>query len=62
MADIMKDNVEIDIRKLVSKELKSNSNEENVLWDTRKQMETIWATKEKEIKANEKSRKMQNVS
>jgi hypothetical protein len=58
MADIMKDNVEIYIKELVSKELESNSNEEKVLWDSRKQMEMIWATKEREIKADENNRKL----
>jgi hypothetical protein len=58
MADIMKDNVEIYIKELVSKELESNSNDEKVLWDSRKQMEMIWATKEREIKADENNRKL----
>lgn len=49
MADIMKDNVEIYVRELISKELGASSNKEKDIWDKRKQRETKWATKEKEI-------------
>jgi hypothetical protein len=50
MADIMKDNVEIYVRELISKEFDASSNnKENAIWDKRKQREMIWATKEKEI-------------
>ena len=61
MADIMKDNVEIYVRELISKELGASSNKEKDIWDNRKQREMIWATKEKEIKANGKNRKMLRV-
>ena len=48
MNDIMKDNVETYIREMISKELGLHRKEEKVLWDTRKQMEMFWSTKEKE--------------
>ena len=59
MPDVMIDNVEIYVRELILKELGSSSDEEKVLWDHRKQMETIWATKIKEIKGGEKNRKLE---
>jgi hypothetical protein len=48
MADIIKDNIEMYIRALISKGLDPHRKEEKVLWDTRKQREMIWSTKEKE--------------
>ncbi len=48
MADIIKDNIEMYIRELISKELDPHRKEEKVLWDTRKQREMVWTTKGKE--------------
>jgi hypothetical protein len=44
----MKDNIEMYIRELISKELGPHRKEEKVLWDTPKQKEMICSTKEKE--------------